>query len=132
MPVRDTSKLSFEGIRERFGPDQGAVLAVLEEIGPASDKQILDALNYKEQALINFKKAESHLGKIIQMAEANEYCVNIMQQNLAVLGLLKSANQILMQGHLNSCFKSAMQSRNSAKQNKMIKEILTVTKLSNK
>ncbi len=88
--------------------------------------------NYKAQALINFKKAESHLGNIISMAKNNEYCVNIMQQNLAVLGLLKSANQILMHGHLNSCFKSAMQSKNIAKQNKMIKEILTVTKLSNK
>ena len=86
----------------------------------------------KDQASVNFKKAHSLLAKIIKMTEKDEYCVDIMQQNLAVMGLLKSANQLLMQGHLNTCFKDAVVSKNSSKQQKMINEILQVTKLSNK
>ncbi len=62
----------------------------------------------KEKAVINFRKAHSLLKKIIKMTEDNEYCINIMQQNLAAVGLLKSAHQMLMENHLNSCFKSAM------------------------
>jgi len=57
------------------------------------------------------------------MTENGEYCINIMQQNLAVIGLLKSAHQMLMENHLNSCFKSAVASRNKAKQAQMTKEI---------
>ncbi len=82
--------------------------------------------------LINFKKAQSHLGKIIKMEEEGSYCIDIMQQNLAVIGILKSAHQMLMERHLNSCFKNAMASRNERKKEQMVQEILKVTKLFNK
>lgn len=86
----------------------------------------------KENALINFKKAQSLILKIIKMVEADEYCINIMQQNLAVLGLLKSAHQMLMENHLNTCFKSAMRAKNDKREQKMVEEILKATKLFNK
>jgi CsoR family transcriptional regulator, copper-sensing transcriptional repressor len=89
----------------------------------------MENLNQKGKALINLKKANSHLAKIVKMLEGNEYCVNIMQQNLAVIGLLKSANQLLLANHLNTCFKKAMATNNKALQQKMIKEILAVDKL---
>ncbi|MCX6826431.1 MAG: metal-sensing transcriptional repressor [candidate division Zixibacteria bacterium] len=86
----------------------------------------------KEKALINFKKAQSLLKKIIGMVENDEYCIDIMQQNLAALGLLRSAHEMLFEGHLKTCFKSAMESKQEAKKKKMIEEILRVTKLYNK
>ena len=66
------------------------------------------------------------------MVESGEYCINIMQQNLAVIGLLRSAHEMLMENHLNSCFKNAMASKNERKKNQMTEEILKVTKLFNK
>jgi len=86
----------------------------------------------KQKTLINFKKAQSLLSKIIKMSEENEYCIDIMQQNMAVIGLLKSAHQMLMEGHLNTCFKRAMGTKNEKRKNEMIQEILKVTKLFNK
>lgn len=86
----------------------------------------------KEKTLINFKKAQSLLGKIISMVEKDEYCIDIMQQNLAVIGMMKSANQMLMEGHLNDCFKKAMSSGSDKRKQEMIQEILQVTRLSNK
>ena len=86
----------------------------------------------KEKTLINLKKAKSSLEKIITMVEDGHYCINIMQQNLAVIGLLRSAHEMLMEGHLNSCFKTAMGSKNEKKKQEMIDEILRVTKLYNK
>ena len=85
-----------------------------------------------QKMLVNFKKAESHVAKIIKMINRNEYCIDIMQQNLAVIGLLKSAHQMLMENHLSTCFSSAMESGSLAKKRKMIEEILRVTKLSSK
>ncbi|MCX6718047.1 MAG: metal-sensing transcriptional repressor [Candidatus Staskawiczbacteria bacterium] len=86
----------------------------------------------KQKALIGFKKAHSLLGKIIDMTESDIYCVDIMQQNLAAIGLLRSAHEMLMENHLNSCFKNAMASKNEKQKQKMTQEILKVTKLFNK
>jgi len=86
----------------------------------------------KEKTIINLKKAQSLISKIIEMSESNEYCIDIMQQNLAAIGLLKSANQMLMEGHLNSCFKKVMGTNNEKRKNEMIGEILKVNNLSNK
>jgi len=85
-----------------------------------------------EKASINFKKASSLLSKVIKMMEEKRYCIDIMQQNLAVIGLLKSANSLIMENHLNTCFKNAMAAKNENLKQNMINEILKVTKLSNK
>lgn len=86
----------------------------------------------KQKININFKKAKSSIDKIIAMIEDGEYCVNIMQQNLAVIGLLKSAHQMLLDNHLKTCFKNAMASNNEKIKTRMVEEILTVNKLANK
>lgn len=86
----------------------------------------------KQKTLINFKKTQSLTVKIIKMIEDNQYCIDIMQQNLAAIGLLKSAHQMLMKNHLNTCFKTAMQTKNEKRKQEMIDEILKVTNLSNK
>lgn len=86
----------------------------------------------KQKILISFKKANSHLAKVIKMTEDGDYCIDIMQQNLAVIGLLKSAHQTLMENHLHTCFKNAMASKNEKMKAKMVEEILKVSKLANK
>jgi CsoR family transcriptional regulator, copper-sensing transcriptional repressor len=86
----------------------------------------------KEKTLINFKKAQSLIAKIITMSENNQYCIDIMQQNLAVIGLLRSAHEMLMENHLNTCFRNAMASGNEKKKQEMTNEILKVTNLFNK
>ena len=86
----------------------------------------------KSRALINFKKSRSLLDKIIKMTENGEYCIDIMQHNLAVIGLLKSAHQSFLAGHLDTCFKNAFASKNKKLQDKMVEEILKVSKMANK
>ena len=86
----------------------------------------------KQKTLVNFKKAHSLLSKIIKMTEDGEYCINIMQQNLAAIGLLRSAHAMLMENHLNTCFKKAISANQEKRIQEMIEEILKVTKLFNK
>ena len=89
-------------------------------------------MSKRDEALINFKKAASLLEKLIKMMEENAYCVDVMQQNMAAIGLLKAAHIKLMENHLHSCFAEAMETSNKKKKQAMIEEILTVTKYSNK
>ncbi|MFA7298068.1 MAG: metal-sensing transcriptional repressor [Candidatus Absconditabacterales bacterium] len=82
----------------------------------------------KKKQLIAFKKARSLLDKIITMAEKDEYCIDIVQQNLAVIGLLKNINLQLLDGHLHCCFVDAIKVNDKKKMNGMIDEILTIVK----
>ena len=91
-----------------------------------------DAPQKKDKVLINFKKAQSLISKIIDMTEKNEYCIDIMQQNLAVMGLLESAHRMLTEVYLSTCFKTAMSAKNEKKKQQMIEEILKVNRLFNK
>ena len=86
----------------------------------------------KEKALINFKKATTLLERIIKMTEEDKYCVDIMQQNMAVIGMLKSSHQLLMENHLQTCFRNSMNSSSKKLKDQMTEEILKVTKLANK
>lgn len=89
-------------------------------------------LTPKEKALINFKKANSLLARIINMMEEGQYCIDVMQQNLAVAGLLRAAHEMLLEGHFDTCFTKAMQTSSAKHKKEMIREILKVIKLSNK
>lgn len=84
--------------------------------------------NNKEKATIAIKKAHSSLAKVITMLEEEKYCIDVIQQNLAVIGLVKSANLQLLEGHLNHCVKNAAQKKDTKRLNQMIQELLKVVK----
>lgn len=86
----------------------------------------------KEKILTNLKKSRSLVNKIIQMIEGEEYCIDIMQQTLAVIGLMRSAHASLMESHLKTCFKDAMAAEDEERKKEMIEEILQVIRLVNK
>jgi CsoR family transcriptional regulator, copper-sensing transcriptional repressor len=86
-------------------------------------------MHTEKDIFIALKKARSHLEKVFKMLEEKKYCIDILQQNLAVIGLLKSANNKLLKRHLNSCFVSAMRGTNERQKQKMIDEILNISRL---
>ena len=55
------------------------------------------------------KIARGQLDGILQMVEENRYCVDISNQLLATQALLKSANQQILQAHIRSCVRDALQ-----------------------
>lgn len=82
-----------------------------------------------KEVVTGLKKAQSHLNKVVKMLEDKEYCIDILQQNLAVIGLLKAANQKLLEKHLHSCFANVMKGTNEKRKREMIEEILAINKL---
>lgn len=81
-----------------------------------------------EKTLISLKKARTLLDKIISMLESDKYCIDIIQQNLAVIWLLKSTNLNLLEWHLSCCFVDAVKSNDKKRQSDMIQEVLTIVK----
>lgn len=87
---------------------------------------------YKKQVSISLKKSQSLLKRIQMMLEEDKYCIDIIQQNLAVIGIMRNANEKILEGHLNACFKNAMKARDSKKQKEMIEELIKVMKTAQK
>jgi len=81
---------------------------------------------FKDKALLQLKKANGTLQKVIKMIEEDVYCIDILQQGMAAAGLMKSANKTVMENHLNSCFQAGIESRSPKKQKEMIDEIVKV------
>ncbi len=81
---------------------------------------------FKSKTINQLKKAEGMLRKVIKMTEEDVYCIDLLQQSLAVLGLMKGANKLILENHLHSCFKAGMQKANSKKQKELIDEVLRI------
>lgn len=86
----------------------------------------------KQKTLISYKKAKSLIEKIIKMIEDDDYCIDIMHQNLATIGLLKAAQQNLMENHLETCFKNTMDSNDKKLKKEMLNEIVKISKYASK
>ena len=85
-----------------------------------------------KEIIIALKKAKTHIEKVITMLEEKEYCIDVLQQSLAVIGLLKSANNKLLEKHLHSCFANVMKGTNEKRKKQMIEEILKISTHINK
>lgn len=82
--------------------------------------------NHNSKTLVQLKKAEGMLKKVIKMSSEKRYCIDILQQNLAVIGLLKGVNKMILENHLHSCFKDGMAKAGGRKQNELIAELMRV------
>lgn len=58
------------------------------------------------------KIARGQLDGILQMIDEDRYCVDISNQILATQALLRSANQQILQAHIRTCVREALQTDN--------------------
>lgn len=87
--------------------------------------------NTKKETLRRLKIIEGHLKKVIKMVEDDKYCVDILQQSLAVQNALKGVDSLILNQHLRKCVTEAMKNGNRKKE-KSIKELLKIYQLSKK
>mgnify|MGYP000871103422 CR=1 FL=1 len=79
--------------------------------------------------ITNLKKAKSHIEKIIQMEDEGRYCIDVIQQLNAVIGYLNSVKSNKLENHLSHCFISGMKSKSKKEQQRLIDEVIQVTKI---
>lgn len=87
--------------------------------------------NTKKETLRRLKIIEGHLKKVIKMVEEDKYCIDILQQSLAVQNALKKVDALLLDKHLHKCVSDAFK-KGKSKKEKSIKELLKVFQLSKK
>ena len=79
----------------------------------------------------NLKKAAGQLQTVLKMTAEGRYCMDIIQQNNAVIGLLQQANNLILESHLRTCGAS-LASKSAQTRDRFIKEILRAFSASQK
>ena len=77
----------------------------------------------KKDALNRLKSARGHLYHVITQVENEKYCVDILQQSLAVQSALKAVDHMILKGHLEEHVSHAMHGKD---QQKAIDEVIDV------
>lgn len=88
--------------------------------------------NPKKQALIALRKSQSLIKKVIEMIENDVYCISVLEQLLAVSGLLRSASGKILKNHLETCFKENIATHDAKLKDRLIGEVVRVLELSKK
>ncbi len=84
---------------------------------------------FSGQVKKNLQKAGGQLDTVLKMAEADRYCMDIIQQNNAVIGILQQVNSLILESHLRTCG-IALASKSKEERDRFIKEILRVCNVS--
>lgn len=69
-----------------------------------------------------------HLKANLKMIKEGRYCIDVIRQNQAVIAALERVNELVLQGHLDTCVTNAVKSKNEKERKKVFKEIVEIFK----
>ena len=72
-------------------------------------------IHVKSEALKRLRTARGHLDHVISAVESEKYCIDILQQSLAVQSALRAVDNIILKGHLEEHVAEAMHGKNKEK-----------------
>jgi DNA-binding FrmR family transcriptional regulator len=80
-----------------------------------------------KQGLINrLKSIEGHVRGIQRMVDEDVYCIDVINQNLAVQRALEKVNSLILERHLQTCVTTAIKSDDPDDRERVIAEIMNV------
>ena len=84
------------------------------------------AEEHKQGLLNRLKSIEGHVRGIQRMVDEDVYCINVINQNLAVQRALEKVNSLILERHLQTCVTTAIKGDDPADRERVIAEIMTV------
>lgn len=69
----------------------------------------------RNEALKRLASTRGHLDHVIKLVESETYCIDILQQSLAVQSALKAVDHIILKGHLEEHVSKAMHGNDKQK-----------------
>ena len=82
--------------------------------------------DHKREILNRLKSAEGHVRGIERMVDENAYCIEVINQILAVQRALDKVNSMILERHLQTCVTTAIRGDNAAERERVIAEIMDV------
>jgi DNA-binding FrmR family transcriptional regulator len=76
------------------------------------------------KALSLLKTARGQIDGVIRMIEEDRYCIDISKQLLALISLLRKANESILKNHMETCVKEAVDTGDIEAKIREIEELL--------
>lgn len=83
-----------------------------------------DAIRGK--SIDRLKRIEGQVRGVIRMLEEDRYCMDILAQTRSIMAAVRKVEDQVMQNHLNTCVREAMQSGDERDREAKIDEVMTV------
>lgn len=80
----------------------------------------------KQDIVRRLKSVEGHIRGIERMVEEDAYCIEVVNQILAVQRALKKVSGLVLDQHLHSCVTHAVQGSDAAAKERVLGELLEV------
>lgn len=81
---------------------------------------------HKPGIVNRLKSIEGHVRGIQRMVDDDAYCIDIINQVLAVQRALEKVNGLILERHLQTCVTTAIRGDDAAERERVITEILSV------
>lgn len=80
----------------------------------------------KQEALQRIARVEGQVRGIARMIQEDRYCVDILNQTLAVRSALAQVELLILQDHADDCVEEAINSQNAEAQRQKFRELVEV------
>lgn len=80
----------------------------------------------KSDVVGRLKSANGHLSGVVRMAESDAYCIDILQQILAVQRALDKVTGLVLENHLNTCMTEAIRGDDPDARERVLAELKDV------
>lgn len=87
---------------------------------------------YKQGLINRLKSIEGHVRGVQRMVDKDAYCIDVINQNLAVQRALEAVNSLILERHLQTCVTTAIQGDEPAERERVIAEIMNVFEATSK
>lgn len=85
----------------------------------------------KQRALHRAKILEGQMRGIQKMIENEDYCMDILTQNLAIQKSIGSLNKLILENHVRTHIKEGLSSDSEKAQEQAVRELLDLYELTN-
>jgi DNA-binding FrmR family transcriptional regulator len=88
-----------------------------------------------EQRIMVLKRLRSisgHVNGIERMVTEDAYCIDVIKQIQAVQAALNKVNDLILEGHLNTCVIEAVRGDNKKERERVLDEIVEVFEMAQK
>lgn len=97
-----------------------------------SQDEYLVAHEHGDDLLRRLKSIEGHVRGVQRMVQDDSYCIDVVNQIVAIQRALKKVNGILLDGHLHSCVTDALRGPDAAAREQVLGELIEVFEASGK
>jgi len=82
--------------------------------------------NNRDDIIKRLHYAGGHVKAVAGMVEKDAYCMDIINQNHAVIEALRKVNQMILEGYLGECAFDAVNSKSAKKRKQAVAELVTL------